>query len=238
MDNRFKNILPLNLQYLVDEIENYSGVEIQVLENHTPIYKEDLNPNILACEINEKSMAILYRNIEDFKPEGVAHELLHLKRYANEQIPTFYPKKIENIRIVAEIDNILEHLIIIPQEVGLVDGYDVFSYWNWVISQTMQLYYGLTDDWKKRKICLMGWLYATFIVTDQEVKNMVEQCLIDAHLRVDANLFVDKIRKNINSKQKMISTVCRFLNIPNTEVDLLVFDIKNKKRIITELPII
>jgi len=236
MNKRFLEILPFNLQNIVNEIESYSGVEIQVKPNPYPVNVNDPNPNILACKITEFEIIIYYRNLDNFEAKQVAHELLHLRRYSIEKIPQILPKNADNIEKTSQIECALEHLVIIPIEKGLVENYDVNSYWNWVEALNWSRYHTWISDWARRANCLLGWLYASFIVTDPEVKKAATNCILEEGLKEEAKLFANKIQKVMNNKQESLSTVCRFLNIPFNDVVLVTFDIKNRERLIQPLP--
>ena len=90
----------------------------------------DPNPTAPACEVREGGGAILVTSFEDVSIAGVAHELLHLKRYIIERQPQIVPKAggDDHWTITSSIENTIEHTYIIPLEAAY--GAKEEGYWE------------------------------------------------------------------------------------------------------------
>lgn len=60
--------------------------------------------------------------------QGVTHELLHIERYWMEHVPQLYPADRRNWKNCAQMENALEHLVIVPREADY--GFDPHRHWN------------------------------------------------------------------------------------------------------------
>lgn len=104
----------MSAQFLVDSIESSCSCEIEVRQDSAMLPREDHSP--VACTITEDARpVILFRTEEDFTASGAVHELLHLERYLVSGVPQMQPASEGVVGMVEPMENILEHLIIIPK---------------------------------------------------------------------------------------------------------------------------
>jgi len=225
MDTFYKAQLPRGVAALVDRIERFAKREIAVEVDDRPRSPTSPNPDSLAARVTPTSATILLRSKDVFPPHDVLHELLHIERLWVEEIPQLVPRhdpKGTRSKIATDIENALEHLIIVPREANY--GFDPYPYWNETSRRNWASYPwpALTDPWMRRKACLLGWLTASFLVNDEEVRSHVEECLRkeeeDGPVQLDeAKRFSARIREKLMSKPQAQSTVLRFLEIPTTD---------------------
>ncbi len=233
VETRFRKRLPGEVAELVDRIETYAGREILVDIDTSPVSSTEPNPDRLATHVTETEVKILTRDEDIFPPHGVLHELLHIERFWVEQVPQVLPKLDldgERIKITSSIENVLEHLIIVPREAEY--GFEPFDYWN----KTESVIWGqypwpsIENSWTRRMNCLISWLSVSGLVTDHEVIAHAENCLMQEGFLHEARNFAQKINRTIASKHSAVSTVLRFLHIPLDDVQLIHFDIKHEVR--------
>lgn len=235
MQAEFRERLPANLQALVDNIEAGAGQEVRVEMNPHPVSPTDPNPDAMATSVTEYEATIYIRSPETFVAHGAAHELLHIERYWLKQVPQILPipaaADADRITITSDIENCLEHLVIVPAEAQY--GFEPFDYWN----KTFATNWGrhpwpdLPIPWARRKNCLLGWLTTLSLASDEEVKALAMRVLqAEGHWH-DAQKFADKVLRQAHTdKAAALATVVRFLQIPLEEVDLVTFDPRSKRR--------
>ena len=114
----------------MNEIENFAKREIQVELDPRPVSPTEPNPDRPASQTNHNRATIFIRSEESFQPQGILHELLHIHRYWVEAVPQVMPAKgdrntDESWRITSQIENTLEHLVIVPREADY--GFEPYS---------------------------------------------------------------------------------------------------------------
>lgn len=201
-----------------------------------PISQTEPNPGRLSSSANHDAATIFTRSEDVFPPHGVLHELLHIRRYWIEAVPQVMPTRgdedsSERWRITSQIENALEHLVIVPMEADF--GSDPYPYWNETVKKNWSRYPWpeIQDPWARRAICLVGSLSARFLVNETRVRDLAESCIAKEGLLVEARRFHEKIARVLNSKPAAVSAVLRFLRIPFEEVALVAFDVRQRKRV-------
>jgi hypothetical protein len=240
VDASNREALPDNIGRLVDEIEAFAGLSIKVVLIPKVPSPTDPNPDSTACQVTEDSATIIIRS-EWVQPEAILHELLHIQRYLVEGIPQVHPILGEkapegNWQILNQIENELEHLVIVPRMADY--GFEPYDYWNKTEQRNWSRYPWPenTVPWDRRRNCLRGSLAAAFIVTDPEVKQLIEKGIAQEGLLTETRLFTAKIRSVLDSKPRAIAAFLRFLPLAYKEVTVVRFDVKNRKRVVVPLP--
>jgi len=241
MDTFYKAQLPPGVATLVDRIESFAGREISVEIDNRPRSPTSPNPDSLAAHVTPTSATILLRSKDVFPPHDVLHELLHVERMWVEGIPQLIPRhdpKGIRGRIANDIENALEHLVIVPREANY--GFDPYPFWNETSRRNWSSYPwpALTDPWARRKAGLLGLLTVSCLVNDEEVRSNVEKCLRQEEkagpVQLDeAKRFSARIVEKLVSKPQAQSTVLRFLEIPTA--DFMTVRIKVKEGTSEEL---
>lgn len=228
MDTFYKAQLPSGVATLVDRIESFAKREISVEVDNRPRSPTSPNPDSLAARVTPTSATILLRSKDVFPLHDVLHELLHIERLWVEEIPQLVPRhdpKGTRSKIATDIENALEHLIIVPREANY--GFDPYPYWNETSRRNWGSYPwpAMTDPWERRKTCLLGWLTVSCLVNDEEVRSHVEECLRKEGpvLLDEAKRFSARISEKLVSKPQAQSAVLRFLEIPMTDFMIVRF---------------
>ncbi len=240
MEKGFLEKLGVEIQRLVQEIENFAATEIRVSATPTPSSKSGQSPKTLALMSSETGATILYRDTEDFQPQTVLHELLHLRRYWIDFVPQILPVDDpdgEKIKLANQIENTLEHIIIAPKEQGY--GFESYASYHETSRRTWEAYpwRSIDEPWARRKNCLLNWLTTYFLVRDPAIRQSAERCLEQEGLSSEAANFSQKIEHVLSSKEQCISTAIRFLQIPRQEVTMVYLDIKNQRTIRKPVPL-
>jgi len=227
--------LPPNILSLMDDIEAFASTHISIERNTRPLSETDPNPLAPASSATHTKGTIYLRDIENIDANGILHELLHIHRWWVEQIPQALPIAEKNLPITSNIENALEHQIIIPRETDY--GFDPHPYWNEIAQMNWGRY---PWDWMdtpaaRRQNVLLGRL-GLRLVTDQNVIDLAKSCIEQEGLTAEAERFDARIASLITNKPRAISCVFRFLNIPIAEARLVYFDIRNRKRFLRTIP--
>lgn len=238
MDSFFKAQLPPNITVLVDRIESISAREISIEIDTRPVSPTSPNPDSLIARVTPTEAAILLRSRDLFPPHDVLHELLHIERMWIERVPqlvSVHPSSVRT-RIATDIENALEHLVIVPREANY--GFDPYPYWNETSRRNWAEYPwpAMTDPWWRRKACLLGWLTVFYLVNDPEVKSHVEGCLRNEGLLDEARRFSARIGEKLTSKLHAQSAVLRFLEIPRTDFTSVRFTVNDGSHEVLPLP--
>ena len=216
----------------MDSIENFAqtGISLEI--------SPEVTAEALACRVDHNSAVLLLPPTGETTAQAVLHELLHIHRYWNEQIPKIMPVSESDSRwsIANAIDNSLEHTIIVPREAEY--GFEPYGYWNAVTRRNFSDYPWpeIADQFARRKNCLIGWLYCSKLIDDADVKETVRSALRSEGLLHDGEQFAAKVSRLASNKAQMISAAIRFLHIPRKDVRLLYCDIQGRRRRIEEVP--
>lgn len=239
MERVFLEKLGAEIQGLVREIEDFAATEIQVRPTPIPTSKYARSPKAITLMASEHGATLLCRDAGDFQPQAVLHELLHLRRYWIDFVPQILPIDDpggEKIKLANQIENTLEHLVIVPQEHKY--GFESYAFYTETTSEHWQAYPwpGISEPWARRKNCLLTWLTTHLLVRDPAIERLAWRCADAEGLLTEAEKFSEKIGRVLNSKEHCISTTIRFLQIPRHEATMAYLDIRNKNLLSKPIP--
>jgi hypothetical protein len=239
MESSFLEKLGTDIQCLVEEIENFSATEIQVRPTPTPTSESAQSPKAIALIASEYGATLLCRDAGDFRPQAVLHELLHLRRYWIDFVPQILAiddPDGDKIKLANQIENTLEHLIIVPQEREY--GFEPYAFYTETTRKNWQAYPwpAISEPWARRKNCLLTWLTTRLLVSDPAIERLARKCANEEGLLTEAEKFSEKIGRVLNSKEQCISTTIRFLRIPRHEATMAYLDIRNKRLVNKPIP--
>jgi hypothetical protein len=224
---------------LLDQIENYAGQLVNFAPYQFPSRPNSTNSAAPATEISHDSATIYIHGTEAQHLFGVPHELLHIRRNWCDGIPQLHPKVNDQrqITVCGNVDNTLEHLIIVPQEADY--GADNSDYWKQVARAKWQGYpwpqIGINDQTGRRGNALLGRLELE-LAPDAEITALAARGLAREGLTEEAERFAARIRQLLHNKPRAISCAVRFLGLPRDKVHLVYFDIRIRSRRTAPLP--
>lgn len=232
MEQTFLRRLNADIRRLVEEIEAFAGTEIEVRPAPAPTRPGEREPKAAVLIASEHRATLLCRTDQEPPPQAVLHELLHLQRYWVERVPQFVPAADpdgEKTKIAHEVENALEHLIIIPREAGY--GFNPYPAWNERARANWGAYPwpAVTEAWARRKHGLLSYLTTSFLVTDAQLKRLADEALAAERLLLEAQKFSQRITRVLTSKERCLSTAVRFLRIPREDAAMAYLDIKQRK---------
>lgn len=240
MESNFLARLGVEIQRLVEEIESFASTEIAVRPTPTPTSESLQSPKAITLVASEHGATLLCRDLNDFRPQAVLHELLHLRRYWIDFVPQILPVDDpdgDKIKLASQIENVLEHITIAPQEQRY--GFEPYASYRETSRRTWESYPwpNIDEPWARRKNCLLNWLTTCFLVQDPGIRRSAERCLEQEGLSSDALSFSQKLERVLNSKEQCISATVRFLQIPRQQATMVYLDINNNRVIRKPVPV-
>lgn len=240
MEKVFLEKLGADLQGLVKEIEDFGATEIQVRPTPAPASESTQSPKPVMLVASEQGATLLCRDVNNLRPQSVLHELLHLRRYWIDFVPQILPVDDldgEKTKLANQIENTLEHIIIIPKEREY--GFEPDASYRETSKRNWETYPwpNIDEPWARRKNCLLNWLTTYFLVQDQAIRQSAERCLKQEGLLGEAENFAHKIERVLDSKEQCIGAAIRFLQIPRQEAAMVYLDIRSQKTIRKPVPL-
>lgn len=196
MKDFYYNQLSLEVRDLVNEIEDFCKVEIniEIDENRT---------NALATEVTEMYANILIPK-EDFFPEpSVFHELLHIKRFYVDKVPKIIlcidpgGYALEDEVNFITLDNSIEHLSIVPEELHKYP--ERAEYWEEIAERQIEV----TLDKKRLGDACINWIFICHVLNNAVLKDKAKIALERLKIIKDANKFYEDVVANLGSKEKL-----------------------------------
>lgn len=196
---------------LMEAVEEAAGGHIQVWhEQHNP----RKNP---AISVSHAGVVLAIRNPSDIGSQEVLHELLHAKRYIIDGIPKLIaePCVEPNASMLAEIDNNLEHLAIVPLEEQY--GYEPYDYWtNLARAGWDDFPWGQTGSTLRR--VALAHSMALPLIKDEALYAAIHDKMAAAGLAQDLHFFERVLRGLVHHKQLQTYWVLKALGIPSEQI--------------------
>ena len=213
--------LPKQTRALWNDIEAFSKIAIGV-EAHP-------NPPQISTRVTHTEASILLGEIEDIDVVGVAHELLHIHRFWNEQVPQLRPinDTPQGWTICSNLDNVLEHLIIVPREADY--GGDA-SKWNDAARRNWsdEVWRNIHDVFDRRNFALLEKL-SLRLVDDDEIVEAANARLAKLDLTAVADQFDQDIQKRLADKPGLASCAQHYLQFRADFMQLAYLDVRNRE---------
>lgn len=226
-------LLPARARALVDELESFASLAIDFCD-YSGTSELHIDRNIVSTSVGHSSARIFLPDPSRPNPNAVVHELLHIKRYWVEKVPQMEAVNPANTTLTDDLDNCLEHLVIIPQQSRI--GFDDTPYWNSVTSEYWSDFPWESDPHSFRAQALTGWLTATACDDDALIAG-VKKRLAGVDLLDDAEILHSKLMCLHDSKPLMVATSLDALNIPRSAVRLVTLDVQNRCEAYSPVPI-
>jgi len=159
-----KSQLPPLVGQLADEIESFAGREITVVEKPSIKYAR--------CRVGGDYAVIEVPTLKTIDAEEILHELLHIERNWNQQVPQLIasdPNSPWWSKFAGCVDNLIEHLVIVPRMTKY--EFEPYTKWNdehrmvWAGRSWMQI-----PDKNRQQPLLALWPTLMHNVTDIAVR--------------------------------------------------------------------
>lgn len=211
MENSYFEMLDESTSELVNEIECYLGaaIEIEIDTSKT---------NTMACKVDRNGPKIITPNSEHFPSDSVYHELLHIRRFCVNSIPKIkvcgsfldWTPPLEDL--MKELDNDIEHFIIVPEECEKYQ--DRKQYWVTKIVTAIDDINnsGVTGEDEEKKALIYS-AFSNHVLKGSDAIQASNALIQDLNLEERAASFLGDIEKYIGEKGKLVRVFFNHLNL-------------------------
>ena len=204
MKNNYLTMLPDDIQAFVLDIELKAVIDIRVAVDDSRTGRHPDEPDPLACDIDEDGATILIPRADYFPDGSVLHELMHINRFLVEKVPrinicdSHWDPKLETV--FAQLDNNLEHLIIVPEELRRRPARR--GRWVLVIERTLsEIRSGKLLQGDRDFLGIYTLAFIEHVLDDSCLRESSESILDELGLRYRAAAFRDAIIPALASKE-------------------------------------
>jgi len=221
-----------NVLGLMDELETYAKLTIRFERYRFPVSPHAYNQKPTATEVDHEGATIYLHDFDRIDQHGVTHELLHIHRYWIDGAPQLVPAEGKdtpgNVRACGDVENALEHLIIVPRETGY--GFGSTGFWNAVAKKLWEghPWRDITDPLDRRNKALLGRL-GLELATDKEVLARAAACLRSEGLSDEVERFATRINQFLGDKPRAVGCAIRFLKAPKGVTRLVYMDVRKRQ---------
>lgn len=234
MQAEFLDRLSLEVRALVEAVERASGVEVVVSIDASRAGRGPEGKGILACHIEPQAVSLLTPTTDYFPDGAVVHELLHVRRLLVERVPRIS----ENVDFEAwhpglgtsltDLDNALEHLVIVPEELSLRP--ERADHWGGVMAT---VWGGRLDDLKdaedQRRWALLHWVFMRHVVPTSAAMATAVSALEHLGLIPEANEFQTILVPELGNKERAVRVCFDHLCLPLGAATLEYLDCRTGK---------
>jgi len=213
MDTVIYNILPTEMQQLVQQIEERIGREIGIRPLSDQARRMGNVPAI-QIEDNGRHLAVdlMLPPESNPAPHIIAHEILHAKHAILDGAPMLQPKIPPMKIVISAINNDSEHLHVIPAEIMMFP--EAKAFWERDFTAGLHSFADRVRNDRDRK-SVRNDLLRFMLVTSAVLPDWNGHDAVDAHLRnlsivSDANNLRQAYASVSGSKEQVLSTLVRF----------------------------
>lgn len=229
MDAQYLEQLSPAVQALVSQVETGAGIDIKVQLDPSRAGRGPDGAGILACDIDEFGATILVPSGDYFPEAGVVHELLHVRRLLVEGVPRlaanigYRQLTSELTTFLTDFDNMLEHLVIVPEELGRSTARH--RHWESITERTFRHDIpAMTIAIGARRAALMQWAFVDIVLPQSPARAVAEAYLADKGLASDAAAFVSSVQPLLGSKPDLVRHAFDQLQLPDEMAVLRYYD--------------
>ncbi|MGF6369736.1 hypothetical protein OKW40_002486 [Paraburkholderia sp. RAU6.4a] len=136
----------------------------------------------VACHVDERGATLLVSRQEFFQPAPVMHELLHMRRFLVDGVPQIVVNEDYNDwtpeleRGLTNLDNGLEHLVIVPEEILRFPVRR--QYWAGVMARKLEeIRVNPLNPDDRRRHALVNWLFIHHVLMDEAQRQAADSLL-------------------------------------------------------------
>jgi len=157
--------------------------------------------------VDKHGAKILIPTREHFPDDSVLHELLHIRRFLLHGIPriiaspTYNNWTSELNKALGNLDNSLEHLVIVPEE--LEHRPKRKSYWENVMHRVLEEIESanISDDDRKR-LALINWVFIQHVVPEHTLIDKASKLILYLAANDRARRITEALISSLHSKER------------------------------------
>lgn len=235
--NRVLPHLPAVALDLLHRIEMFAGRQV-TFRDPTPLNAYGISNGPFAsayCDEERAHVALPDGGAVD--PAAITHELLHIHRYWVEGVPQLdsVSELGDRVDTLSWLDNVLEHLIIVPQQI--VMGVPPGDHWREEGARIMNMVAtGATKTEAGRHRMLLAMWTVTAYVEDAEFRRQSLAMLQQYQLQRQARMFLGRLQKAHRSKERMATIALQAMGLAGADVRLCYIRIREGRKVLQSLP--
>ena len=211
MEESYFEMLDETCRDLANEIESHLGAAIEI--------KIDASRNdTMACDVDRNGPEIITPNSGHFPSNSVYHELLHIHRFCVNSVPkiivcdsfsSWLPELEDELK---ELDNDIEHLIIVTEECEKYK--ERKEYWvNMIVNLIDVIKSSKMDNDGKERRALIYWVFSKHALNGSSAEEASYSLIQNLRLEERAEAFLKEIKIYINEKDKLVRVFFNHLNL-------------------------
>jgi hypothetical protein len=233
MKPQFLTLLPNELQAAVQKVEELAGCEINVVRDAAANEFDNLTMGI----INGDCFATIACRGESISRCALIHEMLHLQRYWLDAVPRLRSTRRGNYEFDAQwIDELIEHLIIIPQERRFAKA-ESDAHWSSVMEKLAISTPASHADVDLHRSLLVQRAMLDIALADLDHARVYER-LRGANLLDASADFVYRLRKVLHSKQQALAVAVQALGYDVAGFCVSRFDLQTDRKSVEYSPLL
>lgn len=197
------------VQRLILEVERQGRIVIQVEPDASLNELGPLGNGLLGVEINSRRTRI-YAPTNGYFPDGaVRHEVLHVRRFHVDGVPKLvladsvaFDRGLEVM--FTEIDNAIEHLVIVPEELQLHP--ERRQHWELQAAGIWADAESIPADERHFAIC-MNWTFMRHVLPTSPQTDVARAFISKHGLLTDAERFADQIVESLTDKKLLVQHI-------------------------------
>jgi hypothetical protein len=232
MQRDFLDRLSENVRTVVQQTEDAAGINITVVVDPERGAGSPYEPGLMACEVDEHGAEIFIVDAGYFPDASVFHEVQHIRRILLEGAPrltlcqefNYWSPELDTA--MAQLDNNLEHLVIVPRELQIYPQRR--EYWEGRVRRMLDRLSGNELlDIDRRRFALLAWILVNDMTPNEVLKEDARRILRELGIEDRANQFRETILAAGNSKEKVVLVTLEFLELPRKAGCLEYFETAN-----------
>lgn len=211
MHTNYFSRLSAPVQLFVLEVEQASGMPIDVFEESSLNDTGPLGKGRLEVSIEPYRLRIFAPTNGYFPNGAVRHEVLHIHRFYVEGVPKLVLRnQTRGNRGLAEnftdIDNALEHLVIIPQELQLHP--ERREHWEAMAMEICRDLEEIPEHARKLAVCL-NWTFLSHVLPNSPQTSVMRDFALSHGLLTLAKDFAAKLLEVLDRKEEMLRVLAQ-----------------------------
>lgn len=240
MQPEFRNRLSADVRTLVQQTEDSAGIEITVVVDPERASGSPDEPDPMACEVDEHGAQLLLGDAAYFPDSSVFHELQHIRRVLLEGVPRvvvcedFEPWWPQLDTAVAQLDNNIEHLIIVPRE---LEAYPARrGYWETRVRRMLdRLASNELPDIDRERFAMLAWVLVHHMTPRQELQDVARCILRELGIEERARQYRDAVMAALGSKEQLVRITFEYFALPAAAGCLKYIDAVNRATSVVNL---
>ncbi len=233
MDWRILDLLPDAGRQLVAEIEAFSGLPVDTVEDPRRVRE--------SCYVTNEKATILVPSLSAIDPDGILHEVLHIHRNWPGRVPLILPTNRGSQTLVdlyGKFDNQLEHLVIVPWQAKL--GRSVTNRWADRLKKewSSRFWESIPHAQDRRANLLLSYLSVRLIVADIGLTQLAQGELQELGLLDPAEEYLQSASAALGNKPRLAGVTFKHLGLPPDECRLVTLDVRHRREVEAVIPVV